>query len=143
MSKLPVSLYRDAFFCFFVLLFSLFVIIPFFQKGYFPTHDGEWAVVRLSDMYREVKDMQIPPRISGNLNFGYGYPLFNFAYPFPYYTGLILIALGVGLVNSIKILFGLSVIASSIIMYFLASRLWVDRHSGVVSSLLYIYLPKR
>ena len=143
MNKLPVSLYKDAFFCFFVLLLSLFVIIPFFQKGYFPTHDGEWAVVRLSDMYREVKDMQIPPRISGNLNFGYGYPLFNFAYPFPYYTGLILIALGVGLVNSIKILFGLSVIASSIIMYFLASRLWVDRYSGVVSSLLYLYLPYR
>jgi hypothetical protein len=57
------------------------LILPFFKTGFFPTHDGEWAVVRLSDMYREIKDLQFPARYSGYLNFQYGYPLFNFTYP--------------------------------------------------------------
>ena len=30
------------------------LILPYFKTGFFPTHDGEWAVIRLSDMYREI-----------------------------------------------------------------------------------------
>ena len=70
---------------------SVPLILPYFKSGFFPTHDGEWAVVRLAEMYREIKDFQFPARFSGYLNFEYGYPLFNFAYPMPYYFGLIFI----------------------------------------------------
>src|SRR3989344_5590527 len=89
----------------FSFLISIPILLPYFHAGYFPTHDGQWAVVRLADMYRTVKDLQIPARYSGYLNAGYGYPLFNFAYPFPYYVGLIPLSLGFGFVGSIKILF--------------------------------------
>ena len=71
----------------FSLIFSIPLLLPYFHSGFFPTHDGEWSVVRLTDMYRELKDLQFPARYSGNLNFGYGYPLFEFAYPLPYYLG--------------------------------------------------------
>src|SRR3990167_7163437 len=82
----------------FLLIISLPVILPFFHQGYFPTHDGEWAVVRMAEMFREIRDHQFPARYSGYLNFGYGYPLFNFAYPFPYYLGTGLHLLGFGFV---------------------------------------------
>jgi hypothetical protein len=35
-----------------ILLLCVPVILPYFNSGYFPTHDGEWAVVRLGDMFR-------------------------------------------------------------------------------------------
>ena len=53
-----------------VICFPL--ILPYFKAGFFPTHDGEWAVVRLSDMYREIKNLQFTARYSGYLNFEYG-----------------------------------------------------------------------
>ena len=77
------------------------VILPYLSSGYFPTHDGEWAVVRAGEMFREIRDMQFPPRYSTVLNFGYGYPLFNFAYPFPYYVSTFLHVFQIGFIDSI------------------------------------------
>ncbi|CAN5181777.1 hypothetical protein BH09PAT1_BH09PAT1_3590 [soil metagenome] len=126
-----------------ICVFSLPLILSFFHKGYFPSHDGEWAVVRLSDMYRELKDGQIPPRFSGNLNFSYGYPLFEFAYPLPYILGLPFFLFHVGLVNSIKILFALSVPMAGLSMYVAVKELWKTKNGALVSSILYMYLPYR
>jgi len=126
-----------------IVLVSLPIILPFINKGFFPTHDGEWAVVRLGDMYREIKDGQIPPRFSDNLNFGYGYPLFHYAYPMPYFLGLPAFLMHFGLVNSIKLLFAFSVPLSGIAMFFAAREMWKNDDSGLISSLLYMYLPYR
>ncbi len=128
---------------FLLIILSIPAISPFFHEGYFPTHDGEWAIVRLTDMFRELKDFQIPPRYSGNLNFGYGYPLFNFTYPFPYYLGFFLNQLNLGFVDSIKILFAASVPLSGLAMFYSAKTLWGGTLSGFVSGVLYMYLPYR
>lgn len=126
-----------------VLLLVVPIILPYFHSGYFPTHDGEWAVVRLSDMYREVRDHQFPPRYSGNLNFGYGYPLFNFAYPLPYYVGLIVHFLKFSFTNSIKIVFAGSVLLSAIFMYKAGKAFWGSAWAGICSGMLFAYLPYR
>jgi hypothetical protein len=128
---------------FFSFLISLPVILPFFHKGYFPTHDGEWAVVRLGDMFRTLRDFQIPARYSGELNFGYGYPLFNFAYPLPYYLGMILYVFGAGFVGSIKILFAASVCLSAFFMFLASKSLWKNNWAGIISAVLYVYFPYR
>lgn len=100
------SLNKKIYFAIFLVIAACVpAIIPYFHPGYFPTHDGEWAVVRLTDMFRTLRDFQFPARYSGNLNFGYGYPLFNFTYPLPYYLGVIFHLLGFGFVNTVKILF--------------------------------------
>lgn len=130
-----------------VFLFAIFIslpaIFPYFHKGYFPTHDGEWAVVRLADMFREVRDYQFPPRFSGYLNFGYGYPLFNFVYPMPYYLGLVVYFFNFGFVGSIKFLFSSSVILSAFFMFLASKELWKNEFAGVISAILYVYLPFR
>jgi hypothetical protein len=127
----------------FSFLISLPVILPFFHGGYFPTHDGEWAVVRLGDMFRTLRDFQIPARYSGELNFGYGYPLFNFAYPLPYYLGMIIYVFGAGFVGSIKILFAASVCLSAFFMFLASKNLWKNNWAGIISAVLYIYFPYR
>lgn len=124
-------------------LVSLPVVVPYIREGYFPTHDGEWAVVRLADMYRTVRDLQIPARYSGFLNAGYGYPLFNFAYPFPYYLGLLPLALNMGFVGSIKFLFAISMPMSAFFMYLFSEKLWKSSVAGAISAVVYVYAPYR
>lgn len=126
-----------------ILLICIPVVIPFFHTGYFPTHDGEWAVVRLGDMFRQLRDLQFPPRYSGALNFGYGYPLFNFAYPFPYYLGILLYVPLHSFVVSIKIIFAGSVFLSALFIYLASFQLWKSRGAGIVSAVFYTYLPYR
>ncbi len=127
----------------FSLCISIPVVLPYFHKGYFPTHDGEWAVVRLADMFRQLRDHQIPPRYSGNANFAYGYPLFNFAYPFPYYLGIALYFLKFSFVDSIKLLFAASVPLSAFFMFLASKQLWKNTLAGIVSAVLFIYFPYR
>lgn len=88
-------------------------------------------------MVREVKDLQFPPRWSDYLNHGYGYPLFTFTYPLPYYAGILLKLMKFSLVDSIKILFVLSVFLSAFFMYKLGSIL-SNRTDGLFSALYYL-----
>lgn len=127
----------------FLLLFiSLLFTFPFFQKGYFSTHDGEWAIVRLTEISREIRDLQFPPRWSDFLNHGFGYPLFLFTYPLPYYLGEVIHIFGMGFTDTIKILFVGSVIVGSFGMYFFSKRYW-GRYGAIISSILYITVPYR
>ncbi len=128
---------------FILIALSIPIVLPYFHSGYFPTHDGEWAVIRLVDMFRLLKDFQLPARFSGSLNFGYGYPLFNFAYPAPYYIGTVIYFITHNFVLSIKSLFVLSVLFSGFFMYFASSELWKNRLAGVISAIVYLYLPYR
>lgn len=132
----------DLFLLLFIILISLSYCTPFFKSGYFETHDGLWAIVRLSEMVRELKDGQIPPRWSDFLNHGYGYPLFSFTYPLPYYIGSIFKLAGFSSVITVKILFVLSVILSGIFMYLLIKNL-SGRVAGLISAIFYITAPYR
>lgn len=134
---------QDYFLIFFVILASIPIILPYSHAGYFPTHDGEWAVVRLADMFRTLRDFQIPARYSGNLNFGYGYPLFNFDYPFPYYFTVLFHFAKISFVDSIKITFAITVPLSAIGMYLFSKKLWGSAFGAFASSILYIYIPYR
>src|SRR3990167_5267230 len=92
-------------FCLILIIIALIYSWPFFKPGYFVTDDGNWAVIRLAEMVRELKDYQIPPRWSDFLNHGFGYPLFTFVYPFPFYLAAGLKFVGLSYVVSIKFLF--------------------------------------
>ncbi len=120
-----------------IFLASILFTLPFYRSGFFSTHDGEWSIIRLAEMVREVKDLQFPPRWADFLNHGYGYPLFSFTYPLPYYAGVLLKFMKFSLVDSIKILFLLSVFLSTYFMYKLGSILH-NKTSGLYSALYYL-----
>lgn len=125
------------------LILCLPIIIPYIKSGYFPSHDGEWAVVRAGEMFREIRDLQFPPRYSSVLNFGYGYPLFNFAYPFPYYVATLFHAAQIGFTDSVKLIFVSSVVGSFIGMFYLSLYFWKNKVLAFTSGILYVYLPYR
>ncbi|MBM3283190.1 hypothetical protein FJY90_02955 [Candidatus Gottesmanbacteria bacterium] len=110
---------------------------PYFLYRYFPTHDGEWAIIRLAEMEREIKDGQIPPRWSDYLNHGYGYPLFSYTYPFPFYIGAALRIFHIGQVDAIKIIFVTSMLLSAFFMFLLGKEL-MGNFAGFISAIFYI-----
>src|SRR3989338_3972110 len=70
---------------FLIIVFSLIALWPFFKKGYFESHDGEWMVIRFSAFHQTLASGQIPVRFVDRLNNNYGYPVLNFLYPLPFY----------------------------------------------------------
>src|SRR3989338_10345632 len=102
---------------FLIIVFSLIALWPFFKKGYFVSHDGEWMVIRFSAFHQALASGQIPVRFVDRLNNNYGYPVLNFLYPLPFYLAEIPKLLGFGFVDSIKIIFVASTFASAFAMY--------------------------
>jgi len=92
---------------------SLPAIYQIITPGYFPIHD-DTQVVRVQQMYQALSAGQFPVRWVPDLGYGYGYPIFNFYNPLPYYIGgLFAIITGNPLIGS-QFMFALPVIAAAI-----------------------------
>lgn len=129
---------------YFIILFLLSLLIcwPFFKMGYFESHDGEWMVIRFSAFHQTLRSGQFPVRFLDRLNNNYGYPVANFLYPLPFYLAEIPKVLGFGFVDSIKIIFVLSTIASSILMFWALLPIF-KKEAAFVGAIAYITLPYR
>ncbi|OGH30686.1 MAG: hypothetical protein A3B41_00085 [Candidatus Levybacteria bacterium RIFCSPLOWO2_01_FULL_37_26] len=126
----------------FILLaiFCLPSILPLFHPGFFQSDDGEWMIIRFSAFFQALSDGQFPVRFLGRLNHEYGYPVANFLYPGFMYLGVPIHILGIGFVDTIKIIFGFSMIGSAIFCYLWLSRFF-DKLSSLVGALFYLYTP--
>lgn len=124
-----------------IFLFAIPAVRYLFVKGYFGVSD-DLHVGWLFEMDRSIKALQFPPRFVPDLSFGFGYPLFNFVYPLPFYIAEMFHLVGFSLTDSIKILMGLSLPLSSIFMYkFL--RLYLNEELSLSGAVLYLYSPYR
>jgi len=128
-----------------ILFLLLIVILTFFswrvliKPGYLSMHD-DMQIMRIFQLDKCVRDGQIPCRWVPDLGYSYGYPLFNYYPPLPYYLGEVFYLLGFSLINSVKILFGLGFILSGIFMYLLAREFWGDL-GGFLAGIFYVYAP--
>src|SRR3990172_6802434 len=109
---------------FLIIVFSLISLWPFFKKGYFESHDGEWMVIRFSAFHQTLASGQFPVRFVDRLNNNYGYPVLNFLYPLPFYFAEIPKLLGFGFVDSIKIVFVVSTVVSAVAMFWALSQVF-------------------
>lgn len=130
----------------FSLLPFLFVIFGTFpaiasivQPGYFPMHDDLQAMRQLQ-MDKCLRDLQIPCRWVPDMGYGFGYPLFNYYPPLPYYVGEIIHLLGFSFLDTVKALFVLTFLLSALTMYVFAKEFW-GRIGGAVSALFYVWAP--
>lgn len=124
---------------FIVILLSFWLIKPLFHEGLFPVHD-DTQVVRVNQMALSLQDRNIPVRWSKDLGYGYGYPLFNFYAPLPYYVGGLLDYIFNEGIISTKLMFGFAIILSGISMYLLSSQL-IDKTAALLSAVLFMYAP--
>ncbi len=124
-----------------IILISLLALWPFFKQGYFVTHDGEWMVIRFSAFHQTLKAGQFPVRFVDRLNNNYGYPVLNFLYPLPFYLSEIPKTI-FNFATSIKIVFVVSTIASTLLM-FVALKEKFSKEASIAGSIIYLYTPYR
>ncbi|MBI2010426.1 MAG: hypothetical protein HYS86_04615 [Candidatus Chisholmbacteria bacterium] len=125
-----------------LILIALPATLALFQPGFFPSHDGEWMVIRFSAFHHSLVEGQFPVRWSARLNHGYGYPVLNFLYPLPFYLAEIFFLFTQSFTLSIKWVFIASLLLSA-----LTSFVWLKRHfsplAALAGSVLYLYTPYR
>ncbi len=115
---------------------------PFFKKGYFTSHDGEWMVIRFTAFHQTLKAGNFPVRFTDRLNGNYGYPVLNFLYPLPFYLSEIPKLFGLNFVDSIKIIFTTSAIFSTLAMFWALSRKF-SIEASLTGGILYLFIPYR
>lgn len=121
------------------LVLSVSLLWPMFAAPYFSHHD-DLQVVRLHQMDRCFSDLQIPCRWVPDLGGGYGYPLFNYYAPLPYYIGEIFYLLTGSLIWGAKLMFIASFIGAYIFMFLLGRKLWGE-WGGLLSGVFYSFAP--
>ncbi len=136
-----INIFFKKYIIFLVILFSIPAVRYFFVPGFFGVSD-DLHVAWLHQMVKTLEMLQIPPRFVPNLSFNFGYPLFNFVYPLPFYIASIFSFLGFSLVDSIKLVFGLSIPFSIYAMYLLLNR-FVNSYLSLLGGLIYVYAPYR
>ena len=124
-----------------IVLISVPASLPLLHEGFYHFSD-EPHIANLYEMVRAISSGQIPPRMAPDINFGFGYPLFNFYYPLPYYFGSLFYFVTNSLVLSIKLVFLLTIPLSGIFMFF-----WLKNHTArfgaLIGSIIYVYTPYR
>ncbi|RMF01741.1 MAG: hypothetical protein D6768_09940 [Chloroflexi bacterium] len=132
---------RHSPFIWLTLLLSLPALAPLLQPGYYwGAHDARHSVYFLYEFNKAIQDGIWYPRWAPDFAFGYGYPFFNIYGPLSSYTGEFLHLAGFDIVTAVKIVFGLSVLLSGLTMFLFVRRLLGPR-AGLVSALVYVYLP--
>lgn len=110
------------------------------MKSGFYTHHDDVQVIRLHQMHECIVDGQIPCRWVPDLGGLYGYPLFNYYAPLPYYVGEIFYLIIGDLIISAKLMFAVSLLGSYVFMYLFAKEYW-GKLGGVLSALFFVYAP--
>lgn len=135
-------IYKKFFIPFFIVFISIIPLLDLFHPGIPQTHDGQDHVARIANFYQNILEGNIIPRWAGNLNWGFGHPILMFLYPLPSYLASIFHFLSFSFVDSVKIVFGLSFIASGLAMY-LWIKSFLGRNAGIVAGIVYMIAPYR
>lgn len=120
-----------------LLIFVLFFVITYpgyaalLHPGMLTSHDGEGHIIRMFEFNKALNDGNFPVRWSKRLNWGLGYPYFNFNYPLTYYLTYILSKLGLDLPTTFKLLLLLSFPLGGFFTF-----LWLKQHFPKIVSLI-------
>lgn len=127
-----------------ILAISSLPLISIFATADLPhTHDGPVHLARMAAYYKSLSDGQILPRWAGDLNYGYGMPLFNFIYPLSYLISAIFITFNFGLVTSFKITLALSYLLSGVFILAWAKTFFRDDQKAILVTIFYQFVPFR
>lgn len=116
-----------------LLLLSLLPLYSLLNKGVYESGDFTINVYYSMAFYKSLSEGNLVPKWAGELNSTYGYPLFNFTYPLPYYVISFFHFLGLGFITSIKASMAAFFILSSLAFY-LYSR-------SKIATIFYLFAP--
>lgn len=121
------------------LVLGILAVLPFFHTGFIMVHDNT-QVARVLEMAKSLSDGMFPVRFVSDLGYGFGYPIFNFYAPLPYYMGAILSLIGFGPLIATNMVFVFATLLAGISMFFLVKEVF-GKEAGLASSVVYLYFP--
>lgn len=121
------------------LVLSISLLWPLFKAPLFTRHD-DVEIIRLFEMDRCFKDGQIPCRWVPDLGGLYGYPIFNYYAPLPYYFGELIYFFTHSLIVSVKLMYLTAFLGGFVFMYLLARKFWGNL-GGSLSAIFYSFAP--
>lgn len=124
-----------------LLLVSLPAVRSLLLPGGFTSHDLTHHIVRQISMDKLLAEGQFPPRWSGDLAAGFGYPVFLFNYPLPALVGEVFHWLGFNFLNSVKATLLLSLMVSTLGMYLFLRSLLNCSLAAFLGAAFYLYAP--
>ncbi|MEK7572914.1 MAG: 6-pyruvoyl-tetrahydropterin synthase-related protein [Patescibacteria group bacterium] len=126
---------------FLLILISLLPVISILRSGTYESGDLTIHTSFAISFYESLMDGNFVPRWSSQMIYGYGYPLFIFVYPLPYYLVSLIHFLGFTFIDSIKIILALSFISSGIGMYLFIKEELRNKFSAFFAALVYLFSP--
>ena len=123
-----------------ILLASLFLLRWFFKPGFPETHDGQLYLARFANFYLAFRDKHFPVRWAPNLEYKFGYPVFNFNYYTPFIIGLIATILGADFESGLKFVIFVSFFIGGLFWYLLFKKR-LSKSAGLASALVYLTAP--
>ncbi len=130
---------RNLVFILILIILSAGTFLPLLRGGFFEFHDNT-QVERVHEMGKMLSQGTFPVRWVPDLGYGYGYPIFNFYSPLPYYIGGIISVLGFSALMSTKLMFLVGIILAPLIMYFSLKKIF-NEEASFAGSLVYTYVP--
>lgn len=124
-----------------LILLGLWSVQALFHSGLFTAHDIWHNVARFYWYTHALSQGEWLPAWIAPLAGGYGYPLFIFSYPLPWLIGFPFVALGLSLEVALKVLYGASFVASGLLMYGFAYRVFTSRLAAFVAGALFMIAP--
>lgn len=120
-------------------ILSWFALRPLTWAGFFPMHD-DTQIARVAVMKNAISQGQFPVRWVSDLGYGYGYPIYNFYGPLPYYAGSIFAHLGFSALIATKIMFGIGILLLGWTTFALVASCW-GSIAGLTAGVLVMYAP--
>jgi 4-amino-4-deoxy-L-arabinose transferase-like glycosyltransferase len=125
-----------------VLLLLTFAVSPLLRSGLPSMADVPIHLYRLVELDRCWQDGVYHPRWAPTLAFGYGYPLFNFAPPLPYFIAELFHVLGADFETAIRLLAVLCFLLYGLGMYLFAREV-LGAKPALLAAAAYVYTPFR
>ena len=130
---------REGFVIFLVVALSLLSVYQLLLPGFYEPQD----LHHLADIYEMARALvsgQLPPRWGPDFLYGFGYPLFNFYYPGPFYLGAFVYFLSGNLRLSYEAVFEISAVVGSVGFYIFL-RNHFSKMAALPASVLFIFTP--
>jgi hypothetical protein len=124
-----------------LIIISILPIISVLRIGVYESGDFNLHIYRTISFYQNLIEGDLMPSWAGKLNATYGYPLFIFLNPLPYYIISFFHLFGFSFVASLKIFLIISYMASGIFMYYLGKQLFKNDLAAFTASIFYLFMP--
>jgi hypothetical protein len=124
-----------------IVLLAGLAAIPLRLPGIANSDDILPTIYRVFSLHASWQAGVFYPRLSSELAYAYGVPLFQFYPPLASYVAELFHVLGLGFINAIKVTYLLGLVCAGLGMYVYVARLFGSRAGALLAAVAYMYAP--